>query len=116
MRLFHGSNTDILSIDLAISKPNKDFGKGFYLTADKHQALQLAEQRAIFFGGKPVVNTYLFDENALQDKDLKVKVFEDYSVEWAEFVIANRLNPTKKAINNYDIVYGTIANDKVGCK
>ncbi len=114
MKLYHGSNTDILHIDLAKSKPNKDFGQGFYLTADKHQAQQLAEQRAIFFGGKPNVNTYLFDENALQNKDLKVKMFEDYSVEWAEFVVANRFNPTKKAIHNYDIVYGPIANDKVG--
>lgn len=114
MRLYHGSNTDILHIDLAKSKPNKDFGKGFYLTADQHQAQQLAEQRAIFFGGEPIVNTYLFDEHALQDNALKVKVFEDYSVEWAEFVVANRCNPNKKAIHNYDIVYGPIANDKVG--
>ncbi|MGN0236320.1 MAG: DUF3990 domain-containing protein [Paludibacteraceae bacterium] len=89
-------------------------GKGFYLTADKQQAQQLAEQRAIFFGGKPVVNTYLFDENTLQDKNLKVRVFDDYSVEWAEFVVANRFNLTKQPIHDYDIVYGPIANDKVG--
>ncbi len=114
MKLYHGSNTDIQQIDFAKSKPNKDFGRGFYLTADKHQAVQLAEQCALFFGGEPVVNTYLFDESALKDGSLKVKIFEDYSVEWAEFVVANRFNPTKQAIHDYDIVYGPIANDKVG--
>lgn len=52
MKLYHGSNTDIQQIDFVKSKPNKDFGRGFYLTADKHQAQQLAEQRALFFGGE----------------------------------------------------------------
>jgi len=114
MKLYHGSNTDIKQIDFAKSKPNKDFGRGFYLTADKHQALQLAEQRALFFGGEPIINTYLFDDKALKDGSLNVKAFDDYTVEWAEFVVANRFNPTKQAIHDYDIVYGPIANDKVG--
>lgn len=114
MKLYHGSNTDIKQIDFAKSKPNKDFGRGFYLTADKHQALQLAEQRALFFGGEPVINTYLFDDKALKDGSMNAKVFDDYTVEWADFVVANRFNPTKQAIHDYDIVYGPIANDKVG--
>ena len=114
MKLYHGSNTDIQQIDFAKSKPNKDFGRGFYLTADKHQAQQLAEQRALFFGGEPVINTYLFDEETLKDDSLNIKMFDDYTVEWAEFVVANRFNPTAQAIHNYDIVYGPIANDKVG--
>mgnify|MGYP004442876817 FL=1 len=29
MKLYHGSNTIIENIDLAKSKPYKDFGKGF---------------------------------------------------------------------------------------
>ncbi len=114
MKLYHGSNTDIQQIDFAKSKPNKDFGRGFYLTADKRQAQQLAEQRALFFGGEPIINMYLFDEKALKDESLNVKVFNDYSVEWAEFVVANRFNPTKQTIHDFDIVYGPIANDKVG--
>ncbi len=55
MKLYHGSNTDIQQIDFAKSKPNKDFGKGFYLTADKRQARQLAEQRALFFGTEKAI-------------------------------------------------------------
>jgi hypothetical protein len=36
MLLFHGSNTDIKIIDLAMCRPYKDFGRGFYLTVEKH--------------------------------------------------------------------------------
>lgn len=35
MILYHGSNTDIAEIDLSVSKVGKDFGCGFYLSADK---------------------------------------------------------------------------------
>lgn len=34
MKLYHGSDTAIELIDLGMSKPYKDFGKGFYLSAD----------------------------------------------------------------------------------
>ena len=33
MILYHGSNVSIQQIDLGKCKPNKDFGKGFYLAA-----------------------------------------------------------------------------------
>ena len=32
MKLYHGSTVVIDKIDLSVSKPNKDFGKGFYLS------------------------------------------------------------------------------------
>ena len=35
MMLYHGSTVNIDRIDLAKSRPNKDFGRGFYLSADK---------------------------------------------------------------------------------
>ena len=31
MKLYHGSTIDITEIDISKSKPNKDFGKAFYL-------------------------------------------------------------------------------------
>lgn len=45
---------------------------------------------------------------------MKVKVFEGYSKEWAEFIMMNRRNKTDKQAHDYDIVYGPIADDKVG--
>ena len=43
MKLYHGTNRDFDQIDLLKSKPNKDFGRGFYLSADYKQALNMAQ-------------------------------------------------------------------------
>ena len=43
MKLYHGTNVDFEQIDVAKSKPNKDFGRGFYLSADYHQAKNMAD-------------------------------------------------------------------------
>ena len=42
MILHHGTNIDFDTIDLKKSKPNKDFGKGFYLSANYDQAMAMA--------------------------------------------------------------------------
>lgn len=39
MILYHGSNTEIMEIDLSKCRPYKDFGSDFYLTAFKEQAV-----------------------------------------------------------------------------
>ena len=71
MKLYHGSTVDITIIDFSKSKPNKDFGRGFYLSSDKKQALQLAEYKAFQYGGEPVLNTYEYDEKNCQTILLK---------------------------------------------
>lgn len=43
-----------------------------------------------FLGGTPIVQAYEFDEKILTDGSMKVKIFEYYSVEWAEFIWNNR--------------------------
>ena len=58
--------------------------------------------------------SYYFDENELQK--LKTKRFEDYSEEWATFVLMNRNNQNDNSLHDYDIVIGPIANDKVGAQ
>ena len=55
MILYHGSNVKIDSIDLSKSMRGKDFGQGFYLSADKKQAEEMAVFKAMQFDGKPVV-------------------------------------------------------------
>lgn len=114
MKLYHGSTEDITKIDLSKSKPNKDFGRGFYLSAEKEQAEKLAEYKAFQFGGEPTLNVFEFDERKLSDNSLKVLKFDGYSKEWADFVFANRNSKTGESVHNYDIVVGPIANDRVG--
>lgn len=115
MILYHGSNLEIAQIDLSKGNPNKDFGKGFYLTDDLLQAERIAKIRVMTFGGEIVVNKYEFDESLLTQGTLKYKRFLGYSEEWAEFVCKNRDNPMpEKQVHEYDVVYGPIANDNVG--
>ena len=111
MKLYHGSDTEIDVIDITRCTPLKDFGQGFYLTADKEHAQRIAERRSDFSKKPAIVNIFDFDENRLTDGSLKVKIFNEYSVEWAEFVNKNRRG---ESVEKYDIVYGPIADDKVG--
>ena len=111
MLLYHGSNMAIVDIDLAKSRPNKDFGKAFYLSADRKQAENMAEFKVLTSGGEISVSVFEFDELHLQD--LNIKCFESYSEEWAEFVYNNR-DEKQDFQHDYDLVYGPIANDTVG--
>ena len=115
MILYHGSNVEIRQIDLSLSKVGKDFGCGFYLSADKEQALELAERKTEQLGtGVPTLNVYEFNENCLCDNRLCTLEFQTYSKEWAEFVLMNRRNRARMPVHSYDIVIGPIANDAVG--
>lgn len=114
MILYHGSNIEVSIPDLEKSKPYKDFGQGFYLSADKNQAKRMAEQKTLqLLYGEPIVSEFEFDESLLYSKKLNVKIFNDYSVEWATFILGNRDMKRKHPIHNYDIVYGPIADDGV---
>ena len=113
MILFHGTNTDIETIDLSRSLNHKDFGKGFYLTDSRETAIRMATKKTRLFGGKATLISYEFDEAALHS-DLKVKVFpEKATVEGFLFVDANRDRENKLPIHDYDIIVGPIADDGV---
>ncbi len=111
MILYHGSNIEIEKIDLGKSKPFKDFGQGFYLSDNELQAKGMAQFRANIVGGEPVITKFEFNKEALLSSNLKVKIFENYSDEWVDFIIANREG---YEIDKCDFVYGPIADDKVG--
>ena len=114
MILYHGSNTDIDQIDLKAGISYKDFGQGFYLSAEEQQAKDQAVSKVDQMKtGQPIVNEFLFDEPLMTSGELKVKVFDDYSVEWAEFVLMNRDRKVAQPSHDYDIVYGPIADDGV---
>lgn len=113
MILYHGTNAGFESIDLTKSKPNKDFGQGFYLSREYAQAMDMAKTKVEQLEtGVPTVLTFEFDEAAMDC--LKVLRFDDYSEEWAKFILLNRNNSSRKPAHNYDVVIGPIANDRVG--
>ncbi len=115
MTLYHGSNKRIVEIDLALCNPYKDFGQAFYLTTEYSQAKDVASARVDIFGGEPVVNTFSFDENVLTDGTLTYKSFDGYTEEWADFIYQHRDETQVPPFqHSYDVVYGPIANDRVG--
>lgn len=113
MILYHGTNQDFSEIDLRKSKPNKDFGQGFYLSREYTQAMDMAKTKVEQMEtGVPTVQTYEANETAMAD--LRVLRFDDYSEEWAKFILLNRNNSSTEPAHDYDIVIGPIANDRVG--
>lgn len=114
MKLYHGSTLDIQRIELSKSKPNKDFGRAFYMSADAEQAMEMAQFKADFEDAAPIVNVYEFDEALFQQ--FRCKRFDDYTEEWAHFVYDHRTEPTGRTLHNFDIVYGPIANDRIGAQ
>ena len=114
MILYHGSNIKVSVPDLSVSKPFKDFGKGFYLSDNYEQAMDMASQKVKqTHVGEPIVSEFQFDESLLHSDELQIKIFSDYSEDWAHFVLDNRDKNLPQPIHNYDIVYGPIADDGV---
>lgn len=115
MTLYHGSNVEIAEINLSQCNPYKDFGQAFYLTIEKDQAMDVALARVDIFGGEPVINTYCFDEGLLTDGTLSFKTFDGYTEEWADFIYNHRDETNVPPyMHFFDVVYGPIANDRVG--
>lgn len=121
MRLYHGSNVNIRDIDLAMCRPYKDFGRGFYLTDIREQAEKMAERVSKIYGGVPIVNVFEISEDFRKNSDINVKDFGDKTTEeWARFVMNNRNrkymdihNGLFNGDNKYDVVIGPVADDNM---
>ena len=124
MRLYHGSNIAIDNINLAMCRPYKDFGQGFYLTDIEKQAEKMAIRVARIYGEKPIVNIYEIDDDFKDFKDLKDLKIKNFGIqtteEWARFVMNNRsrvFTDIKNVLCNkdkkYDIVIGPVADDNM---
>jgi len=121
MILYHGSNIEIVKIELDRCRPFKDFGKGFYTTPLKEQAWAMAKRTVrIYREGVPCITEFLFDDTVLKDPRLSIKRFMKPDLEWARFVVNNRnqefndlANSECNVDNKYDIVTGPVANDDI---
>lgn len=74
----------------------------------------MAKARVELLGGTPTVLEYNFDESILNNNQLKIRTFDDYTEDWANFIIANRTHNLPTPLHYYDIVIGPVANDRVG--
>ena len=113
MTLYHGSNMAIDKIDLSLGLPDKDFGKGFYLTHLKQQAERMALSKCQRMEGKPVVTVFEFDDEEAHRQKLRIKKFNKPTENWPQFVTNNRHASQTGFSHQYDIVIGPIADDSM---
>ena len=106
MRVYHASFIEIKSPDTEHSRNFLDFGRGFYLTTIYEQAEKYAH-RFIRRGKQAWINVYELNENW---DNWSVREFPAYNDEWLDFVASCRAG---KEVENYDLVIGGIANDRV---
>ncbi|MBQ8866973.1 MAG: DUF3990 domain-containing protein [Bacteroidaceae bacterium] len=110
MVVFHGSYCEIEHPDISFSRDKLDFGRGFYLTPLKEQAERWCT-RYIRIGKSGYVNVYELDEAIFCSANLKIKNFAEYNEEWLDYIFACRQG--KEVYQQYDVVTGGIANDKI---
>lgn len=118
MKLYHGSNLNVMTIDFEKCKPYKDFGKGFYCTEVKKQAILMAQRVSKIYGGNPYVSEFYLNEDVFKSREISVKRFKVPSEEWAIFVLNNRDRKFTNSCslqcnidNKYDLVVGPVADD-----
>lgn len=107
MKVYHGSWVEVSKPDLKHSRPDVDFGRGFYTTSIKNQAVKWCG-RFKRRGKSGIISCYEFDEAA--SYKLNIRNFETYSEDWLDFILACR---REMDTSDYDIVMGGVANDKV---
>ncbi len=109
MIVYHGSIVTVVKPDVNHSYRPLDFGKGFYVTSVRKQAMQWARRKAAFLdNGKAIMNIY---EMAKKTDGLKVKTFDPDLMEWIDFVCECR--DGKTGYKEYDLIIGKVADDRV---
>lgn len=113
IEVYHGTILAISNPDVTKGRDNLDFGKAFYVTRLKDQAARWAQIiSSRYEGNKPVLNTYKFNLDAVQESGIyKLKNFSAYDKEWLDFIVASRMG--QRPWQGYDLIEGGIANDRV---
>jgi hypothetical protein len=107
--VYHGSYCIVDSPHVSFSRDALDFGKGFYVTSIKDQAISWTN-RFKRRGKSGYLNTYSLEVDKI-NKEYKVKVFSSYDTHWLEFILECREGNNNYL--NYDMIIGGIADDKV---
>lgn len=106
-KLYHASTVIIEKPDVLHSRDNLDFGRGFYLTRIREQALRYAE-RFTRRGKDAFINEYELDDDT---PGFTTKSFPSYNEEWLDYVTLCRKG--QETQQSFDAVSGGVANDKV---
>lgn len=113
IRLYHGSIVEVRKPLVGVGRRKVDFGQGFYMTRMRKQAELWAKVVANRQPGvTAILNIYKFDNaKAMRIAAERYKKFEQYDLEWLEYVIDSRKGGRRQL--GYDVVEGGVANDNV---
>lgn len=116
--LYHGTVSQIQTINVAKGRDNKDFGKGFYMATTKKQAIGMMHKKY------SEIQSRIKNKNESKNyferlyeiiidfdyvKTLNIKYFEKADMEWLNFVLKCR--EQGGIPHNYDLVIGPTADD-----
>lgn len=104
-KLYHGTKHFFKDIDLAYSQPYKDFGRGFYLTSIKKQALKWGQKHSA-----SRYYVYEFSIDIPENANLKILPLTSYDLAWIDYVALNRT--TDPLPDDFDIVFDKMADNR----
>lgn len=118
--LYHGSYCEVSNPQLEKCAKRKDFGKGFYLTTSREQAISFlktalikAEVGGIIETGQGYGVISKFEVHLKYD--LSSYIFEDADTAWLHCIAAHRKKNSfveiEKKMAQYDVIAGKIADD-----
>ncbi len=110
IKVYHGGIEKIEKPRVDVGRPYLDFGRGFYITDMRQQAVDWAKRVGDRQNAAPVLNTYILDRDAVIE-NFKCKIFSEYNGEWLDFIVDSRNG--KKPWAKYDYIEGGVANDRV---
>jgi len=115
MIVYHGSTVIVDNPQIIKIEYGRDFGRGFYTTDIKEQAIRWAKRRVLIALQKKqletaIINIYEFNIKAYEA--LSVAHFTQPSLEWLDLVCRCRSDVNYN--HRFDMVTGKIANDNVG--
>lgn len=102
MKLYHGSNIEVVNPEIRKVGYHKDFGYGFYCTVYEKQA----QRWALTKRPEHIVSVYEYQESAA---NCNVLSFREMTDEWLDFVVDCR----RGVHHDYDIVEGPMADDTI---
>ena len=113
MMVFHGSYMEVARPEVGCGRARVDFGRGFYVTSLRDQAVAWARAVARRHrGGVAVLSAFEFDmERAKALSGARYKNFAAYDLDWLDYVVDCRNGGTLQ--DQYDVVEGGVANDNV---
>jgi hypothetical protein len=107
--VYHGSYCIVDTPDVSFSRDALDFGKGFYVTEIKEQAISWTNKFKRR-GKKGYLNIYELDIDKIKEL-YSCKEFLSYDTEWLDFILECRSG--SNIYLQYDVVIGGIADDRV---